>query len=104
MKFGVQATQSGVTWGELLGLWQELDRDSNFDHLWLMDHFVTGAGTAGGSSRPPTEGWARGVPSSGARARAERPGPAPPRGTRPRTPRGPRSRPPRRSSSAAAVR
>jgi len=57
MKFGVQATQSGVTWEELLSLWQELDRDSNFDHLWLMDHFVTGAGTAADSSGPCMEGW-----------------------------------------------
>jgi len=57
MKFGVQATQSGVTWEELLALWQELDRDSNFDHLWLMDHFVTGAGTAADSSGPCMEGW-----------------------------------------------
>ena len=57
MKFGVQATQSGVTWEELLSLWQELDRESNFDHLWLMDHFVTGAGTAADSSGPCMEGW-----------------------------------------------
>ncbi len=57
MKFGVQATQSGVTWEELLSLWQELDRDSNFDHLWLMDHFVAGAGTAADSSGPCMEGW-----------------------------------------------
>jgi len=57
MKFGVQATQSGVTWEDLLALWRELDRDSNFDHLWLMDHFVTGAGTAADSSGPCMEGW-----------------------------------------------
>src|SRR3989337_1759458 len=57
MKFGVQATQSGVAWEELLSLWQELDRDSNFDHLWLMDHFVTGFGTAFGSEGPCLEGW-----------------------------------------------
>ena len=57
IKFGVQATQSGVTWEELLSLWQELDRESNFDHLWLMDHFVTGAGTAADSSGPCMEGW-----------------------------------------------
>ena len=54
---GVQAAQSGVTWEELLSLWQELDGDSNFDHLWLMDHFVTGAGTAADSSGPCMEGW-----------------------------------------------
>ena len=57
IKFGAAATQAGVTWEELLSLWQELDRDSSFDHLWLMDHFVTGMGTAFDSSGPCTEGW-----------------------------------------------
>ncbi len=57
MKFGVQATQAGVSWDELLSLWQELDGDSNFDHLWLMDHFVTGMGAATGSEGPCMEGW-----------------------------------------------
>ena len=58
IKFGVQASQSGVSWHELLSLWQELDRESNFDHLWLMDHFVTGGGTASDSQGPCLEGWA----------------------------------------------
>ena len=57
IKFGVQASQAGVSWDELLSLWQELDSDSNFDHLWLMDHFVTGAGTAMDSQGPAMEGW-----------------------------------------------
>lgn len=57
IKFGTAATQAGVSWDELLSLWQELDRDSNFDHLWLMDHFVTGMGTAFGSEGPCMEGW-----------------------------------------------
>ena len=57
IKFGAAATQAGVSWDDLLSLWQELDRDSNFDHLWLMDHFVTGMGTAFGSEGPCMEGW-----------------------------------------------
>ena len=57
MKFGAAATQADVSWDELLSLWQELDRDSSFDHLWLMDHFVTGMGTAFGSEGPCMEGW-----------------------------------------------
>jgi F420-dependent oxidoreductase-like protein len=57
MKFGVQATQSGVSWDDLLSLWQELDSDSAFDHLWLMDHFVTGMGTPFGSEGPCIEAW-----------------------------------------------
>lgn len=57
IKFGAVPNQSGVTWEELLSFWQELDRDSNFDSLWLMDHFVTGFGTAFGSEGPCLEGW-----------------------------------------------
>ena len=57
IKFGAQATQAGVTWEELLSLWQELDRDSSFDHLWLMDHFLTSIGTAFDSAGPCMEGW-----------------------------------------------
>ncbi len=57
IKFGAVATQAGVTWDELLSIWQELDRDSNFEHLWLMDHFVTGFGSAFGSEGPCLEGW-----------------------------------------------
>ena len=57
IKFGAAATQAGVSWDDLLSLWQELDRDSNFEHLWLMDHFVTGMGSAADSSGPCMEGW-----------------------------------------------
>lgn len=57
IKFGAVPNQSGVTWGELLSFWQELDRDSNFDSLWLMDHFVTGFGTSFGSEGPCFEAW-----------------------------------------------
>ncbi len=57
IKFGAVATQAGVTWGDLLETWQELDQDSNFDSLWLMDHFVTGFGTQFGSEGPCMESW-----------------------------------------------
>jgi F420-dependent oxidoreductase-like protein len=57
VKFGVQASQSGITWSEYLDLVQWLDRDSRFDYLWLTDHFVTGFGTAFGSEGPYFEGW-----------------------------------------------
>ena len=46
ISFGVQASQAAISWEELLSQWKELDRNSNFDRLWLMDHFVTGMGTA----------------------------------------------------------
>jgi F420-dependent oxidoreductase-like protein len=57
MKFGAQATQAGIAWEDLLSTWQELEGDSGFDHLWLMDHFVTGTGVAFGSEGPCMEGW-----------------------------------------------
>ncbi|MCH8813933.1 MAG: TIGR03560 family F420-dependent LLM class oxidoreductase [Chloroflexi bacterium] len=57
MKFGVQASQSQMAWPDLLSLWQDLDRSSTFDSLWLMDHFVTGTGQAFGAEGPCLEGW-----------------------------------------------
>jgi F420-dependent oxidoreductase-like protein len=57
VKFGVAMTQGNTTWPELLDLWQELDRESNFDYLWLVDHFVPGQGTAMGADGPHLEGW-----------------------------------------------
>ncbi len=57
IKFGAQVTQAGASWEELASLWRELDERSSFDHLWLMDHFVTGMGAAFGSEGPCMEGW-----------------------------------------------
>jgi F420-dependent oxidoreductase-like protein len=57
MKFGAVPNQSGVTWQALLECWQELDKNSNFDTLWLMDHFVSGFGGEFGSGEPCMEGW-----------------------------------------------
>ena len=52
VKFGVQASQGNTTWPDLVELWEELDRDSGFDYLWLVDHFVPGQGTAMGADGP----------------------------------------------------
>lgn len=57
MKFGAVPNQSATTWPDLLAVWQELDQRSNFDSLWLMDHFVTGFGQEFGSDGPCLEGW-----------------------------------------------
>lgn len=57
MKFGAVPNQSGCSWPELLDIWQELDRDSGFESLWLMDHFVSGFGQEFGSGEPCMEGW-----------------------------------------------
>lgn len=55
--FGAVASQTGVDWRDLLALWQELDRSSRFDSLWVIDHFVTGFGTAFGSEGQCLESW-----------------------------------------------
>lgn len=57
MKFGVQASQSGIAWNDYHDLVQWLDTGSNFEFLWLTDHFVTGFGTAFGSDGDYFEGW-----------------------------------------------
>ena len=57
MKFGAVPNQSGCSWQELLDIWQELDVDSSFESLWLMDHFVSGFGQEFGSGEPCMEGW-----------------------------------------------
>jgi len=57
VKFGVNTGQANTTWPELVELWRELDRESNYDYLWLVDHFVPGAGAAMGADGPHLEGW-----------------------------------------------
>ena len=57
MKFGVQASQAQIEWDEYLSLCQWVDRESNFESLWLADHFVTGFGTAFASEGSYLEAW-----------------------------------------------
>ncbi len=57
IKFGVQVSQSQMPWDEYLSLCRWIDEDSNFDSLWLADHFLTGFGTAFGSEGSYLEGW-----------------------------------------------
>ena len=57
MKFGAVANQSGVEWQEVLDMWKKTDAGDAYDSLWLMDHFVTGFGSAFGSEGPCFEGW-----------------------------------------------
>lgn len=57
MKFGVQVSQSQISWQDYLPLCQWLDSDSSFDSLWLADHFVTGVGTAFGTEGSYLEAW-----------------------------------------------
>jgi len=57
IKFGVVATQAGVSWESLLSVWQDMDVNSNFESMWLMDHFVTSFGTEVGAEGPCMESW-----------------------------------------------
>lgn len=57
MKFGVQVSQSGMSWSDFLSIVEWLDRESGFERLWLADHFVTGTGTAFGSEGAYFEAW-----------------------------------------------
>ncbi len=57
MQFGIQTSQAHATWEQMRDLWAELDRNSLFDSLWVVDHFVTGFGTAFDSAGPHLEGW-----------------------------------------------
>jgi len=38
LRFGIQTGQQGVTWDEMLGLWQKAD-GWGYDSLWNFDHF-----------------------------------------------------------------
>ncbi len=57
MEFGVQTSQANATWEDLHHLWRELDRNSRFTSLWVVDHFVTGFGTSFNAHGPHLEGW-----------------------------------------------
>jgi F420-dependent oxidoreductase-like protein len=70
VKFGVAMTQGNTTWQDLLDLWLVLDRDPNFDFLWLVDHFVPGQGTAMGADGPHLESWTELAALAHATARA----------------------------------
>ncbi len=57
IKFGVQVSQSQMSWDEYISLCRWIDEDSNFDSLWLADHFLTGFGTAFASEGSYLEAW-----------------------------------------------
>ncbi len=58
MKFGIQTSQAHHTWEEMLAFWQELDRNSPFDSLWTVDHYLTGFGSPADAGGPYMDGWA----------------------------------------------
>ena len=40
VRFGIQTSQENVEWSQLLDFWRFLDRETAFDSVWTMDHFV----------------------------------------------------------------
>lgn len=54
MRFGVQAIQGNVAWPDYLRLCQEIDRHSNYESLWTVDHLAS----QGDAAVPLLEGWA----------------------------------------------
>ncbi len=57
MQFGVEASQAHLSWPELLSLWQELDRGSEYTSLWVVDHLVPGAGSPEDAAGAHVDGW-----------------------------------------------
>jgi F420-dependent oxidoreductase-like protein len=56
VRIGIQTGQEMVEWTQLLAFWQFLDRETAFDSVWTIDHFVPpnpGADPNG----PCMEGW-----------------------------------------------
>jgi F420-dependent oxidoreductase-like protein len=56
VRIGIQTAQEGIEWSELLDFWRFLDKETKFDSVWTMDHFVPpnpGADISG----PCMEGW-----------------------------------------------
>jgi len=56
VRFGIQTGQDGVEWPHLRDFWQFLDRETAFDSVWTIDHFVP-PGANQDPSGPCLEGW-----------------------------------------------
>jgi F420-dependent oxidoreductase-like protein len=40
VRFGIQTGQDNVEWSHLVEFWRFLDRETAFDNVWTIDHFV----------------------------------------------------------------
>ena len=56
VRFGIQTGQEQVEWSHLLDFWRFLDRETAFDNIWTLDHFVP-AGPGAELSGSALEGW-----------------------------------------------
>lgn len=56
VRIGIQTGQDNIEWPQLLEFWQFLDRETKFDSVWTIDHFVP-PGPGQDISGPCMEGW-----------------------------------------------
>jgi F420-dependent oxidoreductase-like protein len=56
VRFGIQTGQDSVEWSHLVEFWQFLDRETAFDNVWTLDHYVP-VGPGGKPDGPCLEGW-----------------------------------------------
>ena len=56
VRIGIQTGQDGQDWPDLLDFWRFLDRETVFDSVWTIDHFVP-PGPGQDTSGPCLEGW-----------------------------------------------
>jgi len=54
LSFGIKTSQMGVTYEEILKVWQEADQTPVFEHAWLWDHMVPLRGDIKGAA---LEAW-----------------------------------------------
>ncbi len=57
MRFGMQTSINGVSWGELADMWKFLDRETSMYSAWTFDHFVP-PGVGQDPHESCFEGWA----------------------------------------------
>ena len=56
VRIGIQTGQDGQEWSSLLDFWRFLDRETAFDSIWTIDHFVP-PGPGQDIGGPCLEGW-----------------------------------------------
>jgi F420-dependent oxidoreductase-like protein len=56
VRFGINTAQDGVEWSHLEDFWRFLDRETAFQSVWTMDHFVPPLPDQD-SNGPCLEGW-----------------------------------------------
>ena len=56
VRIGIQTGQEEIEWSHLVDFWRFLDKETKFDSVWTMDHFVP-PGPGANITGPCMEGW-----------------------------------------------